>query len=296
MSSTNLTDFRNQYLARAKTRLTAVDLANSDESSLILAAAVLRSYDSVNRFDAIIPEAIAPLELMTGAELDVYLQDASNRQSFELVLSSAEAMKALAASNTAMGAVATSMRAMAAIATSSTAMTAFVASSTAMGNLISSTSAMATIGSSSIAMSIVAVSANATNLIASSASALSSILTGAPARAAIWSSSTALSAIQNAPQSVITALQTHPRALVMLNNPSNLASAFLLGRSITLQVRNLSGVDTNFLRTLAGGSGAGDESFSTSTTFVTRVRAYNNLSHFTYSNNFQFHAYVLDMN
>ena len=92
MPSTNLTDFRTQYLAKVKGRLTAADVANSSDTDLILQSALLKAYDSVNRFDSITPEAVAPLETMTSAELDAYLLDASNRQSFELVLSSPEAM------------------------------------------------------------------------------------------------------------------------------------------------------------------------------------------------------------
>ena len=73
MPSTNLTDFRTQYLAKVKGRLTAADVANSTDTDLILQSALLKAYDSVNRFDSITPEAVAPLETMTGAELGSYL-------------------------------------------------------------------------------------------------------------------------------------------------------------------------------------------------------------------------------
>ncbi|MFZ5463350.1 MAG: hypothetical protein ACOZB1_07455, partial [Pseudomonadota bacterium] len=128
MPSTNLTDFRNQYLAKVKGRLTSADITNASDTDLILQSALLKAYDTVNRFDSITPEAVAPLETMTGAELDDYLLDASNRQSFELVLSSPEAMNAVAASSTAMNAVAASSTAMNAVAASSTARTALLAS------------------------------------------------------------------------------------------------------------------------------------------------------------------------
>ena len=82
----------------------------------------------------------------------------------------------------------------------------------------------------------------------------------------------------------------------MNNAPSNLGGTFISGKSMTLRVRNTGGSDTNYMRTLAGGSGTGDDTFTTSTTWTARVRAYNNLTHYTWSNNYTFQAYVVNMN
>ncbi|WP_434632071.1 hypothetical protein [Chromobacterium sp. CV08] len=122
------------------------------------------------------------------------------------------------------------------------------------------------------------------------------MLNSAAARAAIWASATALAAIQNAPSAVFDALQSHPQVSMMNNNPSNLTAAFISGKSMTLRVKNNSGNDTNYMRTLAGGSGTGDDSFTTTNSWTPRVRAYNNLCHYTWSSNFPFQAYVVNMN
>ncbi|AOZ50871.1 hypothetical protein BKX93_13295 [Chromobacterium vaccinii] len=122
------------------------------------------------------------------------------------------------------------------------------------------------------------------------------MLSSAVARAAIWASATALAAIQNAPSAVLDALQTHPQVSMMNNNPSNLTAVFVSGKSMTLRVKNASGNDTNYMRTLAGGSGAGDDVFTTTNAWAPRVRAYNNLCHYTWTSNFPFQAYVVNMN
>ncbi|ERE08067.1 hypothetical protein O166_05865 [Pseudogulbenkiania ferrooxidans EGD-HP2] len=105
-----------------------------------------------------------------------------------------------------------------------------------------------------------------------------------------------MGAIQNAPSAVLDALQTHPQVSMMNNNPSNLTTAFVSGKSMTLRVKNANGSDTNYMRTLAGGSGTGDDTFTTTNVWTPRVRAYNNLCHYTWSSNFPFQAYVVNMN
>ena len=82
----------------------------------------------------------------------------------------------------------------------------------------------------------------------------------------------------------------------MNGNPSNLSGTFISNKSMTFRVRNASGSDTNYMRTLAGGSGTGDDTFTTSTSWAARVRAYNNLTHYNWSSNYVFQAYVVDMN
>ena len=125
---------------------------------------------------------------------------------------------------------------------------------------------------------------------------MTAVLDSQVARGAVWGSSTALSAIQSAPSAVLNALQSHARVGMMNSNPSNLRGIFISGKSMTLRVRNTGGSDTNYMRTLAGGSGSGDDTFNTTTSWTARVRAYNNLTHYTWNNNYTFQAYVVNMN
>ena len=125
---------------------------------------------------------------------------------------------------------------------------------------------------------------------------MAALFSASVARGAIWASATAMTAIQNAPSAVLDALQSHAQVSMMNNNPSNLTGTFISGKSMTLRVRVTSGSDTNYMRTLAGGSGSGDDQFNTTSTWTARVRAYNNLTHYNWSGNTTFQAYVVNMN
>lgn len=162
MSSTDLTDFRNQFLARAKANLLAVDLSTANNTTLIMNAALLRGYDSVNKFDAIGPDAIYPITLMTGAELDTYLSDPANAASFEAILASTEARTALVNSSTAMTAVIASATALSAVTASATAMTAVWASNTAADAVLTSSTARLAVYNDDTALS--ALQANPTQV------------------------------------------------------------------------------------------------------------------------------------
>lgn len=132
--------------------------------------------------------------------------------------------------------------------------------------------------------------------VAASSTAMSTLFSASVARGAIWASATAMTAIQSAPSEVLDALQSHAQVSMMNNNPSNLTGTFISGKSMTLRVRVTSGSDTNYMRTLAGGSGSGDDQFNTTSTWTARVRAYNNLTHYNWSGNTTFQAYVVNMN
>jgi len=195
MASTDLTDFRNQFLARAQTDLLAVDLAAATTNTLLIKAALLRGYDSVNKFDAIGPDAIYPLTLMTGAELDTYLSDPANAASFEAILSSTEARTALVNSSTAMTAVAASATAMTAVIASATALSAVTASATAMTAVAASATAMTAVAASATAMTAVAASATAMTAVAASATAMTAVAASATAMTAVAASATAMTAV-----------------------------------------------------------------------------------------------------
>jgi len=199
MASADLTDFRNRFLTKAKATLLAVDVENADRNTLIINSALLRGYDSVNKFDAIGPDAIYLLTLMTGAELDTYLSDPANAASFEAILASTEARTALLNSSTAMTAVAASSTAMAAVAASSTAMAAVIASSTAMAAVIASSTAMTAVAASSTAMAAVIASSTAMAAVIASSTAMTAVAASATAVSAMNASATAKTALYNSP-------------------------------------------------------------------------------------------------
>jgi len=246
MSSTDLTNFRDQYLATVQARLLAANVTGATDTELLIQQALFKAYDAVNNIDIIGSGAVTLLASMTGTQLQTWIQDPSNRQAFESVIASSTAMAAVIASSTAMAAVAASSTAMAAVAASSTAMTSF------LSNTVS--------------------------------------------RGAIWASSTALAAIQSAPDPVIDSLLTLPSVSMMNNNPSSLTSVFISGKSMMLKCKNNSGSDTNSIQTLAGGSGTGNDVFSTTTAWLRHVRAYQDVKHYAYSNNYVFQGYIVNMN
>ena len=142
MSSTDLVNFRDQFLAKTEARLKALDIAAASDTDLLLNSALLKAYGAVNDFDVISTNALSFLTNKTGAQLETALQDPSNRARFEEILASTFALNAVVASSSAMTTVAGSSIAMTAVIASSTAMTAVAASSTAMTAVIASSTAM----------------------------------------------------------------------------------------------------------------------------------------------------------
>ncbi len=182
MPLSDLTNFRNEYLAEVGARLTAATITTATDTDLLLQSALLKAYDAVNQFDPLGPGAVSILSIMTGAELETWLQDASNRQSFETVV----------ASSTAMTAVINDTAAWATIVASSTAMTA----------VINDTAAWATIVASSTAMTAVAASSTAMTAVAASDIASDAVFTNTVSRLAIYNDNIALSAFQANPNQV----------------------------------------------------------------------------------------------
>ena len=162
MPSSTLTQYRDQYIQRVKSRLLAADVASATDTELILQSALYKALDAVNRIDLIGPDALSLLAGMTGSELQTWLQDVSNRQAFESIVASSTAMQAVAASSTAMQAVAASATAMQAVAASSTAIQAVWASNTAADAVLTSTTAKNAIWESDTALA--ALQANPTQI------------------------------------------------------------------------------------------------------------------------------------
>jgi hypothetical protein len=195
MSSTDLTNFRNQFLVAAQAKLQAVDITAADSNGLIIAGALLKQYDNVNKFDPVGPDAITPLTLMTGAQVEAYVTDPSGRQSFELILSGPEALKALVASSTAMTAVAASSTAMTALLANSTAWATVVASSTAMTAVAASSTAMTAVAASSTAMTALLANSTAWATVVASSTAMTAVAASSTAMTAVAASSTAMTAV-----------------------------------------------------------------------------------------------------
>ncbi|MBI3727082.1 MAG: hypothetical protein HY254_01990 [Burkholderiales bacterium] len=87
MSSNNLAEFRDQYIARAKTLLQGTDLANADSKTLILTGAVFGGLDKVINAPLIGRDTLALFDAMTSADIDVWLADASHRSVWQRLCS-----------------------------------------------------------------------------------------------------------------------------------------------------------------------------------------------------------------
>lgn len=167
----DLTEFRNGFLDKAKARLLAFDPATATETDIVMAHALVRAYQTVAGFDAITAGAISEIGRMTGTQLDAYLQDASNAESFEQIMLAPASRNAIIANTAVLNVIFASQR--------------------AATILLSSPDAVAAITSSAAAMTQLAASANAMSASLGSSTALTAIFAN-PAALAIWKASTAL--------------------------------------------------------------------------------------------------------
>jgi hypothetical protein len=148
----SFTSFRNSFLTEVESRLDAVNPATASTTDLLMAGALYKMAAAVAEVDLLGPSALRLLETMTGEQLETWLQDASNSEAFERILSSPEAMRAVAASSTAMAAVIANSSALAAVVASSTAMDAVWASNTAADAVLTSATARSAIYESDTAL------------------------------------------------------------------------------------------------------------------------------------------------
>lgn len=177
------TSFRNVFLPEAETRLSAVDLAGASINQLLAHGALYKMAAEVAAVDMISPYAVRLLETMSGPQLETWIADPSNRESFERILASTEAVKALCASSTIMATIAGSDTAVAALLENSNAMAIVFTRSTAMVALVASTVFMTGVTTSSSYMAS----------IFNSSAALNAIFAASPAKAT-FKASTALTA------------------------------------------------------------------------------------------------------
>jgi len=117
----SFTSFRNDYLTEAEARLSLVNVAAATTNELLINGALYKMAGAVAQIDLLNSEALRLLESMSGAQLQTYLTDASNRAAFEGILASSTAMNAVFNSLTAKAAVWASDAAVGAIAASTVA-------------------------------------------------------------------------------------------------------------------------------------------------------------------------------
>lgn len=197
MSSTDLVDFRNQFLAKTEARLNALDIAAASDTDLLLNSALLKAYGAVNDFDVISINALSFLSNKTGAQLETALQDPSNRVRFDEIVASTSAMTAIVASATAMTTISGSI----------TAMKAMVASSAWLAGMSASNSAMTAIWASNTATDV--------------------MIESAAARQAIYDSVFALSALQATPTQVQRLITNGGASRVVSYSGSNTAAVIV---------------------------------------------------------------------
>ncbi|MFZ6730617.1 hypothetical protein ACO0LG_01660 [Undibacterium sp. Ji42W] len=87
MSSTNLADFRDQYIARASTLLKSADLAQANINTLVINGALFGALDKVINAPLIGRDTLALFDAMTSADIDVWLTDASHRSVWQRLCS-----------------------------------------------------------------------------------------------------------------------------------------------------------------------------------------------------------------
>lgn len=87
MSSTNLTDFRDQFAARARQQLQALDLDMADSKALIFHAALFSALDKVLSTPLIGRETLALFAAMSSADIDTWLADPAHRVTWQRLCS-----------------------------------------------------------------------------------------------------------------------------------------------------------------------------------------------------------------
>ena len=202
----------------------------------------------------------------SGAQLQALLSDPGRLVEWNVMMGMRGQTRRMAASSTGMAAVVASSTAMTAVVASSTAMTAVAASSTAMTAVAASSTAMAAVAASSTAL------------------------------LACWNSAIALDALRDSTVALNALLNSPFKSSIGNATPLSLTNTMLSGKTILLRSRNDSGSDTNYLRfQYSNGaiSGSGDYTYSTSTSFSTQMRAFQDIQHYNYANNYAWRGDVV---
>ncbi|MFZ6875383.1 hypothetical protein ACO0LF_25230 [Undibacterium sp. Di27W] len=83
MSASNLSDFRDQYIARARALLQSADLAQANTNAMVINGALFGALDKVINAALIGRDTLALFDAMTSADIDIWLTDASHRSTWQ---------------------------------------------------------------------------------------------------------------------------------------------------------------------------------------------------------------------
>ncbi len=221
MASTSLTDFRNQFLAKAQAELLAVDLTAADRNTLIINSALLRGYDSVSQFVGSAESIALFIASMSGAELETYLATDANLQWFTGVIQQPQNM------------------------------TAIVSNATALATLLASTTALATVIASTTASALIFNSPYTWE----NNTAADNLLTSSAARLAIYNSDAALAALQANPTQIARQIGISGRCV----SASTASNSFVFvpnGTKVILLRRYYSGTEYDMINWARGSTTA----------------------------------------
>ncbi|MFZ6772302.1 hypothetical protein ACO0LB_06245 [Undibacterium sp. SXout7W] len=142
----SLLDFRNAFITRLNSRLAAINCATASDNDLLLAGAMFKQLDAVNKIDPITIDALRIIENMSAAELDAYALDPSSRMHVQNIIKDSAAMPALVQSTAAINAIAGSAEWIKLIAADAGGLSVVVGSTTAMNAIAANATARNTIG------------------------------------------------------------------------------------------------------------------------------------------------------
>ena len=150
----------------------------------------------VSSTEAMTAVAAAPAAMQALiVNADAITAAAASEAAYQAIFANAEALGAVVASKTAMEAMIASPTALNAMVTSETVMAAIIGSSTALNAVVSSQTAMAAVAASQTAMTAVAASQTAMAAVAASQTAMTAVAKSTTAMRAVAGSATAIRAV-----------------------------------------------------------------------------------------------------
>ena len=184
--SENLEEFRDAWLAEARSRLIAIDPVAASPSELIMASALLKQYDFVDQYIGLTPERTAMILEMSAADFGAWIALPRNQFALAQTLSDPVAVEIIF--RDASGATV--------ITGDAAAMTVIAASNAVMTTIVASNAAMKAVADSSVAMTVIAANATAMAAVTTSSVAMTAVVISPVAMAAIWGNDTARAILQ----------------------------------------------------------------------------------------------------